>query len=334
MIRAQILNDIMMQIELLDSIDFVKPLTVCSKILMIEKMTKESLLGLSGDLISLIHSITDDDGFITYRDIFIRWDRVGLTFALFKVDVIDNVSMKINDIDLSEIKIPSDIINVKLRSFKSMREYYSYLMTNYFKKKVSKELIHEIYYPIFKIALVGPSGCGKTCLMTRIMKNSFAHCGPTTGIDRQNDESLWVWDCAGQERYRSMWANYIRNSNLILFCYDFTDSISKELEFFKQYIPDDKPVLLVITKSDLLKLKLNDYEMIKSLVKNCGLCGFIITSALLGYNTRNIRNILSIRAHVNFELKTEGKVNKFNYTTLTTNDREYLKTKPSNCVCL
>jgi hypothetical protein len=74
--------------------------------------------------------------------------------------------------------------------------------------------------------------------------------------------------------------------------------------------------------------------MIKSLVKNCGLCGFIITSALLGYNTRNIRNILSIRAHVNFELKTEGKVNKFNYTTLTTNDREHLKTKPSNCVCL
>ena len=90
----------------------------------------------------------------------------------------------------------------------------------------------------FKIILYGPSGTGaKTCLLERIINNKFeSNHLSTIGVDFKilNIESkygkikLIIWDCAGQERYRTIVKNTLKGAHCIILGYDITYKESLE----------------------------------------------------------------------------------------------------------
>lgn len=69
--------------------------------------------------------------------------------------------------------------------------------------------------------------------------------------------TLSIWDTVGQEKYRSLITNYVRDSHGALICYDITneDSFSQIEEFWYDYVKDnglkDCVKILVGTKADL-----------------------------------------------------------------------------------
>lgn len=80
----------------------------------------------------------------------------------------------------------------------------------------------------FKIIVVGDAGVGKSCLTMRATKNLFdEQYNATVGFEfftfniKINEMviKLQVWDTCGQEIYRSLIANFYRNSSLAVIVY-------------------------------------------------------------------------------------------------------------------
>lgn len=85
----------------------------------------------------------------------------------------------------------------------------------------------------FKICVMGESGVGKTLLMQRLQGRGFLPVPePTIGaafisLSLEADEgtafSLGIWDCAGQQRFRSLMPMYYRAAAGVLLVFDLTD---------------------------------------------------------------------------------------------------------------
>ena len=91
--------------------------------------------------------------------------------------------------------------------------------------------IPSIHTPTIRLLTIGDSGAGKSAILTRYTIDTFdAEYMTTIGIDfRVKTETIdghnyrvQVWDSAGQERFRSMTANYYRDASGILLVYDIT----------------------------------------------------------------------------------------------------------------
>ena len=90
---------------------------------------------------------------------------------------------------------------------------------------------HSEYDLAFKIIIIGNSGVGKSCLSLRATKNFFNNDYSTTiGFEyfkynvklKSKEEStirLHIWDTCGQEIYRSLVANYYKNTSLAILVY-------------------------------------------------------------------------------------------------------------------
>ena len=86
-----------------------------------------------------------------------------------------------------------------------------------------------------EILLLGDTNVGKTSLLLNYTDNYFvgSHIS-TVGIDYKfktvkiNDINikLQIWDTSGQERFRSLAKNYLKNANGIIFVYDITNKKS------------------------------------------------------------------------------------------------------------
>ena len=80
------------------------------------------------------------------------------------------------------------------------------------------------------LVLLGDSTVGKTSFIERYFKNYFGNCLTTIGVDSQikiikiNNElyKLFIWDTAGQEKYRSLPKKYYKNADGILLLFDVT----------------------------------------------------------------------------------------------------------------
>ena len=120
----------------------------------------------------------------------------------------------------------------------------------------------------FEVHLItlGDSEVGKTSLIARYIDNSFrSYYVSTHGIDSQfkkvklqNGEEIKVRisDTAGQERYHSIAANYIKKANGILLVYDITnkdsfENVNKWAKEIKENSEDAKPIILIGNKKDL-----------------------------------------------------------------------------------
>ncbi|EAR85849.2 ADP-ribosylation factor(Arf)/Arf-like (ARL) small GTPase family protein (macronuclear) [Tetrahymena thermophila SB210] len=122
---------------------------------------------------------------------------------------------------------------------------------------------------IAKVIVVGMSGTGKTSVIKRYTWNQFDIYEQTT-IGMQNNfkevqhtmrrkVQLRIWDIAGQDKYKSMTKNFVRNSSgCIIVCDTQREDSLKESIIWKNLVQqeselgDKLPVVLAQNKYDLL----------------------------------------------------------------------------------
>ena len=118
-----------------------------------------------------------------------------------------------------------------------------------------------------KILLIGDSCVGKTCLISRYAIGVFNEEYITTvGFDSRQKEEIInnekvlvrIFDTGGQERFKSITANYLRNAEGAILVYDVTSNESFEnlkfwIESIKNNLGNDDiiPIIIIGNKIDL-----------------------------------------------------------------------------------
>ena len=128
-----------------------------------------------------------------------------------------------------------------------------------------------------KILLIGDSSVGKTCLISKYAIGVFNEDYISTiGFDSRQKEEIInnekvlvkIFDTAGQERFQSITANYLRNAEGVILVYDLTSTKSFEnLKFWNESIKNnlgnDEPIPIIIIGN---KIDLEDARQINKSV--------------------------------------------------------------------
>ena len=129
-----------------------------------------------------------------------------------------------------------------------------------------------------KITILGSSSVGKTSIIKRYIQNEFETSTEATivgtyhvkkiKIDPFTEANLQIWDTAGQELYRSLAKNYLRDSKGVLIVFDLTNEKSFEeldswLEDINNTVSENVPKILVGNKSDLQEKVISDEKASK-----------------------------------------------------------------------
>lgn len=175
----------------------------------------------------------------------------------------------------------------------------------------------------YKIIVIGDVGTGKTALVQRCGNEKFTKDYiPTIGVDfltwdatisdstvipklnqpivRKNVR-LFIWDTAGQEKFKSIVKSYYRNAvgALIVFDLSSTNSFESISEWVATVLRESpieaRHILLVGNKSD--KQSVIPQETIDELVRTRGLAGYIATSAEEGVNVQEAFTLLAQKIH-------------------------------------
>ncbi len=87
-----------------------------------------------------------------------------------------------------------------------------------------------------KLVFLGDSNVGKTSIIHRFCENKFEENGISTiavafknkflKIDSYTQVNMNIWDTAGQEKYRSMTRDYLRNSHGVFLVFDLSNKKS------------------------------------------------------------------------------------------------------------
>ena len=116
---------------------------------------------------------------------------------------------------------------------------------------------------VFKLLTLGESSVGKSSIILRFTNNQFNdQLLSTTGIDfrtkiidyKEQKIKLVIYDTSGQERYRTIAANYYKNADGILFVYDITNEDSLTFKYWLEQIQEKssvKSIILFGNKTDL-----------------------------------------------------------------------------------
>ena len=116
---------------------------------------------------------------------------------------------------------------------------------------------------VFKLLTLGESSVGKSSIILRFTNNQFnEQLLSTTGIDfrtkiidyKEQKIKLVIYDTSGQERYRTIAANYYKNADGILFVYDITNENSLTFKYWLEQIQEKssvKSIILFGNKTDL-----------------------------------------------------------------------------------
>jgi small GTP-binding protein len=145
---------------------------------------------------------------------------------------------------------------------------------------------------LFKFLIIGDSCVGKSCLLMRFADDNFTETFTTTvGVDfsvrtiELDDKiiKLQVWDCAGQERFRSIVTSYYRGAHGIILAYSVADKKTFDnIKFWhddcKKQCGENINFILIGTKSDLEKKREVLYSQGVELGKELG-AKFVETSA-------------------------------------------------------
>ena len=102
---------------------------------------------------------------------------------------------------------------------------------------------------------------------------------------------LQVWDTAGQDRFKCVVSSFYRGAHGVMICFDITDldsfrNVDNWFDEVKRYCPEQTPVFLVGTKSDLQSKRMVSYQAIKAYTESKNLT-YIETSSKSNENIEN-----------------------------------------------
>ena len=147
----------------------------------------------------------------------------------------------------------NNILNFTLKKNKKKNKY---------SKSIKKKKMVEVDY-VFKLLTLGESTVGKSSIILRYTNDQFnQQLLSTTGIDFRtkiidyNDKKikLVIYDTSGQERYRTIAANYYKNADGILFVYDISNKNTLTFKYWLEQIREKssiKSIVLFGNKIDL-----------------------------------------------------------------------------------
>ncbi|MBY9007681.1 MAG: GTP-binding protein [Candidatus Lokiarchaeota archaeon] len=109
-----------------------------------------------------------------------------------------------------------------------------------------------------KICIIGEGGVGKSSLISLLqgipIKNSRT---PTIGLEIEdsilNGKKCSIWDLGGQERFRFMWKDFLRQSGLtVLVCDSTQENLEKTKDILKRFSKHlDSKIIAIANKQDL-----------------------------------------------------------------------------------
>ena len=181
----------------------------------------------------------------------------------------------------------------------------------------------EVKRTLIPLMLLGDGQVGKTSLIARITGNEFDESLLTTvGKSSQTYEvelhgynlKMKIWETAGQERFKSMSVNVIKNAEGLLLTYSITSRESfNNLESWLKQLNDAKdiskiPIVIVGNKSDLEGLRIVKYEEGKEFADKHNY-HFYEVSAKTGQNVKEAFYDIFEQLYELFEEEITGKKN-------------------------
>ena len=151
----------------------------------------------------------------------------------------------------------------------------------------------------FKILLLGESSVGKTCILLKYVEGTFRqNIFSTIGVDfmekiidyGDTKAHLQIWDTSGQEKYKSIGLNFLRNADGVILVFDLTQKDT--FEQMKQWlndvneICDDVKIIILGNKSDLKDERKVEEESAKNFAEKLNY-KYFETSAKEGTNIEN-----------------------------------------------
>jgi len=196
---------------------------------------------------------------------------------------------------------------------------------------------------IYKLIIIGDSGVGKSNIMFRYTTGAFDHDSISTiGVEfitktlkvDNKEMKLQIWDCAGQEKYRSISRTIYHGTKGIFLVYDITkadsfDHLEEWINEINTIIDPEKlakiPVILIGNKSDLEHIRAVPKIKADAFARAHNM-SFFETSALLGDNITKVFQYVAEKILENNDSDTDT----LNYINLYKNSINYLYTNSHN----
>ena len=195
------------------------------------------------------------------------------------------------------------------------------------------------------IMTLGNSEVGKTCYILKYTENFFQELYLTTvGIDfkiktetiNNKQYKLFLYDTTGQEKYKSIALNIIRNAQGIILMYDITnkksfESIPEWLKSIRDSKGENFPMILLGNKLDKEDIRVISEKEGKELADEYGI-KFFETSNKTGVNIQEsgmalVNEILKIKEN---EIK-DSFVSKSSHNSKLSSKRTTLKSEEKRC---
>ena len=113
-----------------------------------------------------------------------------------------------------------------------------------------------------KCCVIGDFNVGKTSIVKTFLDMNTKNPSTTLGIDffsktipiENKQVYLTIWDTAGSERFHSLTQSYLRDSKLVIICYDLSQPYSNIVKWMKELEQNPPEVVgLLGTKTDLFR---------------------------------------------------------------------------------
>lgn len=154
-----------------------------------------------------------------------------------------------------------------------------------------------------KIVTLGESGIGKTCLINALMGEEFQQKSTTIGVEKKETEKLIedsvvkfiYFDTAGQERYATINATYIRGKDIFLILAEPSDEgikdIEKQISLIDNNVGKESYFLIIVFSKWDLYLNV-DKDVIFKQCEKYQARAVIETSAKTRYNISQLEFII------------------------------------------